>query len=76
VILRSTGISQVSFKFIDMLIEWNSCWRFECFCETGRIMEAPDRPHIDKIAADVEAKGVGLRDLVMAVVTSEIFLSK
>ena len=43
---------------------------------TGRIMEAPDRPSIDKIVIDIEAKGLGLRDLVKAVVTSEIFLTK
>ncbi|MEK6238152.1 MAG: DUF1588 domain-containing protein, partial [Planctomycetales bacterium] len=43
---------------------------------SGRVMEATDRPRIDKIVANVEAKGFGLRDLVQAVVASEIFVTK
>ena len=43
---------------------------------TGRPMEAADRPEIDRIADRLSEPGVGLRDLVRLVVSSEIFLSK
>ena len=43
---------------------------------TGRTMEATDRPHIEKIVEASAADGFGLRDLVSAVVSSKIFLSK
>ena len=42
----------------------------------GRYTTATDRPIIDKILAESEKKGSGLRDLVQLVVASEIFRSK
>jgi hypothetical protein len=42
----------------------------------GRILEPPDRPHVDRIVADLGAKGYGLRDLVLLVVGSEPFQAK
>lgn len=43
---------------------------------TGRTMDAADRHNIEKVAAALEAEGFGLRDLVKAVVLSEIFRAK
>lgn len=43
---------------------------------TGREMGFSDRPIIDKIVADTAAKGHGMRDLLHAIVTSEIFRQK
>ncbi|PHS03109.1 MAG: hypothetical protein COA78_19005 [Blastopirellula sp.] len=43
---------------------------------TGRIMEVTDRGTVDKITESISAKGNGLRDLVHAVVQSEIFRTK
>jgi hypothetical protein len=43
---------------------------------TGRTMEVADRPEIDRIAKRLNEKGVGLRDLVKLVTTSQTFLTK
>jgi hypothetical protein len=43
---------------------------------TGRAMGFADRGEIDKIVAQSKAKGHGMRDLILAVVLSEIFRSK
>ena len=43
---------------------------------TGRTMEAGDRPEIERIVADVNERGGGLRDLLEEIVQSEIFLNK
>ncbi|MCB1092664.1 MAG: DUF1588 domain-containing protein, partial [Verrucomicrobiae bacterium] len=40
---------------------------------TGRRMEALDRPEIDRIVAELEAKGLGMRDLLDLVIQSETF---
>ena len=54
----------------------------ECLTEklltyaTGRSMRFRDQPAIKRIAADGERDGFGLRDLVVAVVTSEVFQSR
>jgi len=39
----------------------------------GRQLNSGDRPSIDKISKDMTGSGKGLRDLVQAVVASEIF---
>ena len=43
---------------------------------TGRGMSFSDRPELDRITASVASKGGGFRDLVHAVIESEIFASK
>jgi hypothetical protein len=43
---------------------------------TGREMSFADRSEIDKVVAESKAKGHGMRDLIHAVVQSEIFRSK
>jgi hypothetical protein len=43
---------------------------------TGRPMGFSDRSEIDKLVAQSKAKGYGLRDLIHAVVQSEVFRSK
>ena len=43
---------------------------------TGRTMEVGDRPEIERIVADVNESGGGLRDLLEEIVQSEIFLDK
>jgi len=43
---------------------------------TGRAMNFADRGEIDRIVAQSKARGHGMRDLVLAVVQSEIFRSK
>jgi hypothetical protein len=43
---------------------------------TGRPMGFSDRSEIDKLVAQSKAKGHGLRDLIHAVVQSEVFRSK
>ncbi len=39
----------------------------------GRELDIQDRPEIDRILKDLEAKGNGLKDLVLLVVSSELF---
>ena len=40
----------------------------------GRELEIGDRPAIDRICEDMADPKKGLRDLIQAIVTSEIFL--
>ncbi len=42
----------------------------------GRRMEASDRPQIDRIVAQLRARGYGFRDLIELVVSSETFRNK
>ena len=41
----------------------------------GRQMEISDRPTIDRILKKVEKKNLGFRDLVIEVVTSDLFVN-
>ena len=41
---------------------------------TGRKLSPLDRPHVDRIVRDLEAKGWGFRDLLLLVVESKPFL--
>ena len=43
---------------------------------TGRTLEAPDRPEVERIVNELKDRGYGLKDLVMLVATSEPFLTK
>ena len=43
---------------------------------TGRRIEAADRPQIERIVKELDARGNGFRDLVLLVATSEAFLAK
>jgi hypothetical protein len=43
---------------------------------TGRTMAVTDRSEIDRIGAVVEKKGDGVRDLILEIISSSIFLNK
>ncbi len=43
---------------------------------SGRILESTDRGEVDRIVAELEKKGNGMRDLIMLVVESNLFLTK
>ena len=42
----------------------------------GRVLEPIDRGEVDRIVAELDAQGNGLRDLIQLVVQSELFLTK